>query len=61
MGSNYPERPKTLNKQTPTGVRLDTSQKEKLGEYSRKHGIPVSALIREAVTIWLNLNTQGGD
>lgn len=60
MGSTYPDRPAALNKEKITGVRLDPSQRERLEEYATAFNTSLSALVREAVTIWLNMNTRGG-
>jgi predicted transcriptional regulator len=60
MPSHYPGRIDTLNKQKMVHVRLDDSQKERLEEYAKRYNSSISDIIREAITIWLNLNAKGG-
>jgi hypothetical protein len=58
MSSNYPQRNKDLNMETTVGVRVLKSQREKLEEHALKNKMRISDIIREAITMWLNMNSK---
>jgi hypothetical protein len=39
-------------------IRIRTDQKQKLEEYATQFHLSVSTILREAVTVWLNLNNK---
>lgn len=59
MGTRFSGRPKDLNMEQVTTVRLLPNQRKKLEKYAALYQISVSDLIREAVTVWLNSNSEG--
>jgi hypothetical protein len=59
MGNRYPNRNNDLNMNTIIGVRVLPSQKEKLDDYAKKHKVKISDIVRESITMWLNMNCKG--
>lgn len=41
--------------------RVNQYQKEMIDEYAEKYNTTVSAIMREALTIWLNMNSKKGE
>lgn len=46
-------------KQSIIICRLDVRQKEKLEEIAGKFNMKISEVVREAITIWINMNSKG--
>jgi hypothetical protein len=58
MANKFTSRSQTLNMVERIEVRITENQKQKLEEYAAKYNIKVSDIIRESITIWLNLNAE---
>jgi len=58
MGNRYPHRTKELNMTTIIGVRVLQSQKVKLDSYAQVHNLKISEIVREALTMWINMNSK---
>lgn len=60
MGTRYPGRPKDLNMTRQIVVRLIDSQYDRLTKVAEFYKMSHSAIIREALTSWLNTNSTKG-
>jgi hypothetical protein len=58
MANKFTSRSQTLNMVERIDIRITENQKQKLEEYAVKYNIKVSDIIRESITIWLNLNAE---
>lgn len=58
MGTRYPGRAKELNMTKSINVRISDSQFDRMQKYVARYKMTNSAIIREALTIWFNLNSD---
>jgi ppGpp synthetase/RelA/SpoT-type nucleotidyltranferase len=57
--SNYPDRSVDNNMVDIIGVRILHSQRVQLEKYAKLNKINTSIIVREAITMWLNMNAKG--
>lgn len=58
MGTRYPGRPQEDNRTRIVGVRLPTWQREKIEEVAKEFNMSISDIMREALSVWFNLNSE---
>lgn len=61
MGTRYPGRPETSSKGRIISIRLDRYQGGQITEFASKFNMSISNIMREALAVWLNLNSKGGE
>ena len=59
MGTRYPGRPATSNQGTMITFRLDAYHTDRLNQFKQLFKLSTSAIMREALSIWFNLNSKG--
>lgn len=56
MATNYPGRPPDMNMDTNVHARILGSQARRLDKAVNYFGMKRSEIVREALTLWLNIN-----